>query len=582
MANKVVQVVLDLVNAAYNRAIKDSGKHTEEFAKKSKRHIDDTGTAWMNMAAVIGGLVFALKKFIDTARVQEQVTAQMGAVLRSTHGAAGMTAESLTALAQSLQNVSVFSDEAIMGAENLLLTFTNVGQNVFPQAMTAILDVSQAMGKNLTESAQMVGKAINDPIAGISRLTDVGVVFNDEQRRTIERLQRSGDLMGAQRVILNELATEFGGSAAAAAFTFSGRLQQMANRMEDLQQTIGRALLPGLASLADVFMENTDSGDQFNKSLEQMAKDASAVLKIIANITKKLLKYRDTIESIARYTGVGALLQYNRSVVGYIADNIGDEEEPQEQPTPPPDRPGGGGSRTAPGGGGNRGPSWEDAIRAKEQGMEKLVLREEQYARQSIAIDASKHSERLKQIEEERVAEYNLMRDKLGFNSRYYEGLQAMASMGTALMQSENKKIFRVGQALAMSNSIINAAEAVMKGWTYGPFIGVPYAALVATSLAVQLKNIKAQKPPAMAVGTWQVPRDMTATIHRGEQIIPRPMAEAVRSGEAALTGAGARATGPTYLVVDGRIMGEVVDNYRLGIAKNMGANSYAMKSVYR
>ena len=41
-------------------------------------------------------------------------------------------------------------DEAIQNAQNMLLTFTNIGKNIFPQATQAVLDMATAMNGGAT------------------------------------------------------------------------------------------------------------------------------------------------------------------------------------------------------------------------------------------------------------------------------------------------------------------------------------------------------------------------------------------------------------------------------------------------
>jgi hypothetical protein len=141
---------------------------------------------------------------------------------------------------------SIFSDDAILGATNVLATFTEIKGTSFQGATQAILDISQAMGTDLQSSAVQVGKALNDPIAGISALSRVGVTFNDDQKALIESMVAVGDVAGAQQIILNELGREFGGSAAAAVNTFAGQQIVLAEQFADVQQSLGESLMPVL------------------------------------------------------------------------------------------------------------------------------------------------------------------------------------------------------------------------------------------------------------------------------------------------------------------------------------------------
>lgn len=79
-------------------------------------------------------------------------------------------------------------DELIQSGANLLLTFTNIrnevgkSNKIFDQATQAALDVSVAFGKDMTSSSILVGKALNDPTKGVSSLTRVGVSFTAAQK----------------------------------------------------------------------------------------------------------------------------------------------------------------------------------------------------------------------------------------------------------------------------------------------------------------------------------------------------------------------------------------------------------------
>ena len=203
--------------------------------------------------AAAGALGVGLGISIREAMEAQEVQAQLANVLRSTGGVAGVTADMANELANSLMGVTRFGDEAILSGENMLLTFTNIGKDVFPEATEVMLDMSQALGQDIKSSAIQLGKALQDPIQGVTALRRVGVNFTEDQQKMIESMVESGDLMGAQKFILQELQTEFGGSARAAGETFAGQLDILKNSLLNVAEGIGTALLP----IAQDFLQNT-------------------------------------------------------------------------------------------------------------------------------------------------------------------------------------------------------------------------------------------------------------------------------------------------------------------------------------
>lgn len=224
----------------------------ESAAKKSFGNILNLGKQIGAGMTVAGGAIVAgLGHAVKAAAESEQALAQLDAVLKSTGGAAGVTREAAIALASEMQRLTTFSDEEVLSAENLLLTFTKIGKDVFPQATETVLNMSTALGQDLKSSSIQLGKALQDPVLGMTALRRVGVNFTKDQVEMVKQMVKNGETMKAQKFILAELAAEFGGSARKQTETFTGKLKQLWNQFNDVEETIGAALIPVLQELAN-------------------------------------------------------------------------------------------------------------------------------------------------------------------------------------------------------------------------------------------------------------------------------------------------------------------------------------------
>ena len=193
-------------------------------------------------ASFIGtyGLVSATRAAFSEMAEAQKVSAQTNAVLKSTGQAAGVSAKRIESMAESLMTMTGIDDEMIQSGENLLLTFTDIrnetgkGNKIFDQATRTMLDMSVALGQDTKRSAIQLGKALKDPIKGITALRRVGVQFTDAQQDQIKALVESGRKLEAQKLILKELQREFGGSARAAGDTLPGKLNILRNTLLNL------------------------------------------------------------------------------------------------------------------------------------------------------------------------------------------------------------------------------------------------------------------------------------------------------------------------------------------------------------
>jgi len=270
MGTKVgeLYVEVDAKLGNYDRQMKKAKTSLSGLGTQAKTTGTKLGSLWKKMAAgalVIGGVTMAIRGLVGFMRSsinasinQEKSLKALDAVLKSTSGAAGLTKDELVKMAAAMQKVTTYGDETVMKAQSLLLTFTSIGRDVFPDALKIVLDMSTALGQGLKESAIQVGKALQDPILGITALRRVGVNFSDDQKKVVKQLVETGKMAEAQAFILKELQTEFGGAATAARDTFGGALQSLKNVIGDAKEQIGDAVTQN-ESFRRIIKDVTDS-----------------------------------------------------------------------------------------------------------------------------------------------------------------------------------------------------------------------------------------------------------------------------------------------------------------------------------
>lgn len=187
-----------------------------------------------------------------------KVAAQTNAVLKSTGNVANTSAKQLDMMSAALMRKTGQDDEAIKSGANMMLTFKNVrnevgaGNNVFDRSIELATDLSVAFGQDMVTSSKQLGKALDDPISGVTALRKVGVSFSADQREMIKSLVETGDVAGAQKIILKELETQVGGSAAAFGKTLPGQIAIAREEFKNATGAIMASFAPAMTIAADV------------------------------------------------------------------------------------------------------------------------------------------------------------------------------------------------------------------------------------------------------------------------------------------------------------------------------------------
>tara|TARA_R110000765_G_scaffold70015_3_gene135821 strand:- start:9093 stop:11054 length:1962 start_codon:yes stop_codon:yes gene_type:complete len=217
--------------------LKKRGSAAEKSTKKLSKSFKLLSFSAKASAVALTGLL--VSSVIRNTIEQERVTAQLNQTLKTTGRFSIQTSESLLALAANLQKVSTFGDEAIIASLALLATFENISVGALPRAQRAVLDMATVMGTDLKSAVIQVGKALDDPILGMSALSRSGITFTDAQKAMAKELVATGDLVGAQNIVFDKLEVQMKGSAKAARDTLGGSLKALGNAFGDLLEADG-------------------------------------------------------------------------------------------------------------------------------------------------------------------------------------------------------------------------------------------------------------------------------------------------------------------------------------------------------
>lgn len=242
--------------------------------------------------AVAGYLVSS----VNAASKSQQLYADLQQTIKSTGGAAGYTADQIKAMAGALSQQTTFSVGEILKGQNMLLTFTNVSGKVYKDASMAMLDMSQKMGTEPQQTAIQLGKALNDPIKGITALTRVGVTFTDQQKKQIAAMMAAKDTAGAQEVILKELNKEFGGQASAQLNTYAGQMKLLSNNLGSMKVAIGNAILPYLQKFMELINKTLAPLISFVKAHGQLTAAVLGAVAAIGTLTGGLTVFHKVAE----------------------------------------------------------------------------------------------------------------------------------------------------------------------------------------------------------------------------------------------------------------------------------------------
>ncbi|MEJ2445147.1 MAG: phage tail length tape measure family protein [Exilibacterium sp.] len=202
--------------------------------------ISESGAAFAVLGASVAGVVAMLGAAAFEGAKVEQLQLKTQAILKATGNAAGFTATELDRQARAIALATLASVDGVRGAQHRLLTFKAVTGDVFTETIKLSQDLAASGFGTLESNAIGLGKALQDPVTGLTLLNRQGSLTKTQQRQIAEAFQRTGDLGTAQIQILQAVREQVGGAGQAEAGGLSGAIDTLSQKWDELKEAVDR------------------------------------------------------------------------------------------------------------------------------------------------------------------------------------------------------------------------------------------------------------------------------------------------------------------------------------------------------
>ena len=208
------------------------------------------------VAAAAGGMIQAGEAAATANARIAQINESMGLFGNETE----KVNERLIAYANATARATGVDQNSIKATQAKLLTFGELAKSAdevngaFDRATKAAIDLAAAGFGDAESNAVQLGKALQDPIKGITALAKSGVTFTEQEKEKIKTLVESNRTLEAQEMILKAIETQVGGTAEATA----NDTDKLKVAFSQVSESIGLILVPILAGLAPILTNIAD------------------------------------------------------------------------------------------------------------------------------------------------------------------------------------------------------------------------------------------------------------------------------------------------------------------------------------
>ena len=256
-ATRTLKLNILAETASLLKGLKDADKATRTAGDRIKAGFKVAAAAIA--AAGAAAIAFGVKaiKAAEAAATANARIAQINESMGLFGSSVGEVNERLVKYAEATARATGIDQNSIKATQAKLLTFRELAQSAnevggeFDRATKAAIDLAAAGFGSAETNAVQLGKALQDPIKGLTALSRSGVTFTETEQERIKTLVESNQVGEAQKLILEAIEQQVGGTAEATA-NASERIKVTFNL---LTEQVGMVLLPVFEKFANFLID---------------------------------------------------------------------------------------------------------------------------------------------------------------------------------------------------------------------------------------------------------------------------------------------------------------------------------------
>ena len=181
--------------------------------KTLSRNLAGTMAQYVSFGLILRQVASFMIKANAAAEEENIGFARLQSVIEATGRAAETSARQIDAMVDKLELYSNADKQAAMDAAASLAIMESVPTSLFEQIFDTANDLSRVVGQDIGSAITTIGRAMEEPVEGMTRLRRQGIFITKELQSQITELVEQNRLYDAQKLLLDDIQERVAGTA---------------------------------------------------------------------------------------------------------------------------------------------------------------------------------------------------------------------------------------------------------------------------------------------------------------------------------------------------------------------------------